>query len=64
MVQPWGSALPRWLLRAAAWAGAAVAVPAAPYGIIGVVQQALLAASGHYEFPAGHGATAPGWWFF
>jgi hypothetical protein len=63
LVQPWGSALPRWLLRAAAWAGAAVAAPAAAYGIIGVVQQTL-AAAGRYQFPAGHAATAPGWWFF
>lgn len=57
LVQPWGSALPRRLLRTAPWAGAAVALPAAAYGIIGVIQQAL-AAAGHYEFPAGHGATA------
>jgi hypothetical protein len=63
LVQPWGSAVPRRLLRAAAWAGAAVAVPAAAYGIIGVAEQAL-ATAGRYQFPAGHAATAPGWWFF
>jgi hypothetical protein len=63
LVQPWGSAVPRRLLRAAAWAGAAVAVPAAAYGIIGVAEQAR-ATAGRYQFPAGHAATAPGWWFF
>lgn len=47
LVQPWGSTVPRRLLRLATWVGAAVALPAAAYGVVGIVLQAL-AAAGHY----------------
>ncbi len=57
LVQPWGRRLPRWLLRAATWAGGGLALL---YGAASFVQHTLML-SGLIAVPAGLGRSAARW---
>ncbi len=58
LVQPWGRALPRWLVLIAAWS--AVVIMGVYEGAASLIQHALMVA-GIISTPAGLGATSARW---
>ena len=57
MVEPWGTQVPRRVVRVAAWVGAGAGVWAAACSVVGPVLQTL-AATGYHEFPQRRRETA------